>query len=162
MPQRAAFRIAAEDPTRADVLALLEQHLTEMHRCSPACKVNSLPAKRLAEPDVTFFTARVDGALAAIGALKQIDASSGEIKAMRAADNWRARGAGAAILVQLLNEARARGYSWIGLETGRHEVFQPAQRLYAKHGFTECDPFGDYESDDFSLCMGQSLSPYLQ
>lgn len=155
--QPAAFVIAAEDPTRADVLALLDQHLAEMHRCSPACKVNSLPAKRLAEPDVTFFTARVAGELAAIGALKQIGEGIGELKAMRASDNWRGRGAGAAVLVELLNEARSRGYSWLGLETGRHEVFIPAQRLYAKHGFRECDPFGDYESDDFSLCMGLVL-----
>ncbi len=153
----ADFTIAHEEPTRADVLALLDQHLAEMHRCSPACKVNSLPAQRLAEPDVTFFTARVSGELAAIGALKQIDAARGELKAMRAADIWRGRGAGAAILTALLAEARSRKYNWIGLETGRHEAFLPAQHLYARNGFRECDPFGDYQSDDFSMCMGLSL-----
>jgi len=155
--QPAAFIIAPEEPTRADVLALLDHHLAEMHRFSPACKVNSLPPQRLAEADVTFFAARVDGELAAVGALKQIDEASGELKAMRAADKWRGRGAGAAILMELLQQARSRHYGWIGLETGRHDVFLPAQRLYTKHGFRECEPFGDYESDDFSLCMSIDL-----
>ena len=153
-----AFLIAAEAPDSADVLALLDRHLEGMHRCSPACKVHALPAKRLADPSVTFFTARADGQLAAIGALREIDAGRGEIKSMRAADEWRGTGAGRAMLGHLLAEAHARGYQWLGLETGRHPVFEPAQRLYARHGFRECPPFGDYVSDDFSLCMGLDLA----
>ncbi|QZH76579.1 MAG: GNAT family N-acetyltransferase [Erythrobacter sp.] len=129
-----------------------------MHRCSPACKVHALPAARLADAHVTFFTVRVDGELAAIGALREIDAKRGEIKSMRAADAWRGKGAGKAMVGYLLAEARARGYRWIGLETGRHPVFEPAQRLYAGHGFCECPPFGDYVSDDFSLCLGRDLA----
>lgn len=155
---RTAFSIAPEEPTDGDIVKLLDQHLAEMHRFSPACKVNSLPPQRLAEADVTFFAARVSGQLAAVGALKEIDPSRGELKAMRAADKWRGHGAGAAILEHLLSEARVRNYSWIGLETGRHPVFEPAQRLYGKFGFAECAPFGDYVSDDFSLCMGMDLS----
>ncbi len=160
MSKRAAtrFTIAREAPTRSDVLALLESHLAEMHRCSPACKVNAMPAVRLAEEDVSFFTARVNGELAAVGALKQLDAGSGEIKSMRAADAWRGTGAGQAMLSHLLREARARGYTWIGLETGRHAVFEPAQRLYSKHGFRECPPFAGYRSDAFSMCMGRDLA----
>lgn len=152
------FVITAEAPDSADVLALLDRHLEEMHRCSPACKVHALPARRLADPNVTFFTARADGELAAIGALREFDAARGEIKSMRAADAWRGKGAGRAMLGHLLAEARARGYQWLGLETGRHPVFEPAQRLYARHGFRECPPFGDYVSDDFSLCMGRDLA----
>jgi putative acetyltransferase len=158
MVANTTFVITAEAPDSADVLALLDRHLEEMHRCSPACKVHALPAKRLAETNVTFFTARVDGELAAIGALREIDAKRGEIKSMRAADDWRGKGAGKAMLRHLLAEARVRGYIWIGLETGRHPVFEPAQRLYASHGFRECPSFGDYLSDDFSLCMGLDLT----
>lgn len=156
--RKPAFTIAAESPDAADILALLELHLAEMHRCSPACKVNALPAKRLADPAVTFYTARANGALAAVGALRQIDDARAEIKSMRAVDDFRGSGAGAAILAQLLAEARARGLSWVGLETGRHPVFAPAQRLYAGFGFRECPPFGDYESDDFSMCMGLDIA----
>ena len=72
---------------------------------------------------------------------------------MRAAPAFRGKGAGQAMLNHLLTEARARGYRWVGLDTGRPEGFQPAQTLYRKHGFTECAPFGAYVSDEFSMCM---------
>lgn len=152
------FVVAPDDLAGEDVLGLLAQHLGLMHQWSPADKIHALPAERLRADDVTFFAARAGGELAAVGALKALDAVSGEIKSMRAADAWRARGAGNAILCALLTEARARGYEWVGLETGKHEAFAPAHRLYTAHGFRECAAFGDYVSDDFSLCMRLDLA----
>jgi putative acetyltransferase len=76
---------------------------------------------------------------------------------MRAAPAYRGKGAGEAILLHLMGEARARGMIWLGLETGRPEPFVPAQRLYTKHGFAECAAFGAYVSDEFSLCMSRVL-----
>ena len=78
---------------------------------------------------------------------------------MRAAPAYRGKGAGEAILRQLIAEAERRGYTWLGLETGRPEPFLPAASLYRKHGFAECENFGDYVSDEFSLCMSRALSP---
>ena len=104
-----------------------------------------------------FFGARRDGELAAVGALKRIGNKKGEIKSMRAADSFRCKGAGEAILLHLIQTARDEGLTWLGLETGRHEVFEPAQRLYAKHGFAPCDAYADYVLDDFSMCMGMDL-----
>lgn len=152
-----AFVIAPDPLDSPDVLALLERHLEEMHRCSPPCKVHALDATRLKEPGVTFFAARRDGELAAVGALKRIGNKKGEIKSMRAADSFRCKGAGEAILLHLIQTARDEGLTWLGLETGRHEVFEPAQRLYAKHGFAPCDAYADYVLDDFSMCMGMDL-----
>ncbi|WP_271079515.1 GNAT family N-acetyltransferase [Aurantiacibacter sp. MUD61] len=153
-----AFSIAREKPDSPDVLALLERHLEEMHRCSPSCKVNALPAATLSGDDVRFFAARSAGQLAAIGALKRIDGKRCEIKSMRAADAFRGSGAGKAILDHLLFVARECGCDWIGLETGRHPVFEPAQKLYESRGFKECDAFGEYVSDDFSMCMELHLN----
>ena len=76
---------------------------------------------------------------------------------MRAADAFRGTGAGEAILLHLIATARTQGLTWLGLETGRHEVFEPAQRLYAEHGFAPCDAYADYVLDDFSMCMGMDL-----
>ena len=56
-----------------------------------------------------------------------------------------------------LAEARARGYARVSLETGGHEPFLPARRLYEAHGFVECPPFADYVLDEFSLCMTREL-----
>jgi putative acetyltransferase len=151
------YRIIEDDLAGAEVAALLAFHLEEMHQWSPACKVHAMPLERLREPDVTFYSAWAGSELAAVGALKELGPGRGELKSMRAAPAFRGQGAGEAILAHLMAEARRRGYTWLGLETGRPEPFVPARRLYEKHGFAECPAFGDYVSDEFSLCMERTL-----
>ena len=151
------YRIVEDYLSGADVAELLQLHVAEAQANSPPCKVHALPIERLRDRAVTFFAARDGERLAAIGALRHIDARRAEIKSMRAAPEYRRKGAGEAILLHLIAEARARGYGWLGLETGRPAFFQPAHALYRKHGFAECPAFGDYLSDDFSLCMRRTL-----
>jgi putative acetyltransferase len=152
-----SFTITPDDLTGEAVTGLLAFHLAEMHRWSPACKVHAMPVQRLRKPDIAFYTAWANGELAAVGALRELGDGRGEIKSMRAAPQWRGKGAGEAILLHLLAEARARKYTWVGLETGRPEPFQAAATLYRKHGFLDCPAFSDYVSDDFSLCMARNL-----
>jgi putative acetyltransferase len=151
------YRVAEDDPLRPEVAALLALHLTEMHALSPPCKVHAMPAERLREADVTFYSAWDGDALAAVGALREIDAARGELKSMRATPAYRGKGAGEAILLHLIAEAQRRGYTWLGLETGRPAAYFPAQSLYRKHGFAECADFGDYIGDEFSMCMSRAL-----
>ena len=153
----AAFAIAPDPLESEDVLELLGLHLAEMNANSPACKVHALDAERLKQPGVTFYAARKDGELAAVGALKRLGDGQGEIKSMRAAQDWRGTGAGEAILLHLIAQARAEGMTWLGLETGQGPVFEPAHALYRKHGFAPCDAYADYVIDDFSTCMGLDL-----
>lgn len=153
----ARYRIVEDDLASDEIIALLEFHLSEMHRWSPSCKVNAMPVERLREPDVTFYAAWDGDELAACGALKVLGPDRGELKSMRAAPAFRGKGAGEAMLLHLMAEARARGYGWLGLETGRPQEFAPAHRLYSKHGFAECEAFGDYVTDEFSLCMARDL-----
>ena len=152
-----AWRIVEDDLTGAEIIALLKLHLDEMQKWSPVCKVHAMPVERLREKDVTFFSVWDGELLAACGALKELGNMRGELKSMRASPEFRGKGAGQAILSHLIDEAKRRGHAWLGLETGSAEPFLPAQRLYQKHGFTECAPFGDYVSDDFSLCMDRAL-----
>ena len=152
-----ALTIRPDDLTDQRVLALLALHLDEMHQWSPACKVHALPPERLREPDVSFFSVWEGDELAAVGALKAIDDTHGELKSMRAAPAFRGKGVGEALLVHLIEEAVRRGYTWLGLETGGTKEFVPAVRLYEKHGFAECPAFGDYISDEFSVCMEKHL-----
>lgn len=151
------YEIVEDDLTSEAICDLLQLHLNEMHQWSPACKIHAMPVERLREPDVTFYAAWDGDQLAACGALKHLSDTRGELKSMRAAPEFRGKGAGKAILHHLIEQAKARGYTWLGLETGRPEPFVPAQKLYAKHGFAECEPFGDYVSDEFSLCMSREL-----
>jgi putative acetyltransferase len=151
------YSIRSDDLTRSDVLALLQFHLDEMHRWSPACKVHAMPAERLRAPDVAFYSAWDGDTLTAVGALKDLGDGRGELKSMRAAPAWRGKGAGRAMLDHLMEQAKGRGMTWLGLETGRPAEFAAARALYAANGFTECPAFGDYVSDDFSLCMSRDL-----
>jgi putative acetyltransferase len=151
------YRIVEDDLSGEAVAALLAFHLSGLSELSPADKIHALPLERLRQPDVTFYSAWAGDELAAIGALKQFDGTSGELKSMRAAPAWRGKGAGEAILLHLMAEARGRGYTWLGLETGRTPDFIAAQSLYSKHGFTECEAFADYVADEWSMCMSRDL-----
>ncbi len=152
-----AYRIVRDDLTTSAVMDLLQFHLDEMHRWSPTDKVHAMPADRLRADDVTFYSAWDGDTLAAVGALRDIGDGRGELKSMRAAPAYRGKRAGRAILDRLIDEARARGMTWLGLETGRPGAFGDAQALYIANGFAECAPFGDYVSDTFSLCMERAL-----
>lgn len=145
--------IAEDDLAGEDVRALVTLHLSGMHAESPACKVHALPIDRLRQPGVTFYAARRDGQTVAIGALKHLSDSHGELKSMRVAPDWLGQGVGKAMLRHLLTEARRRGYARVSLETGRTEAFQPAVSLYRNHGFVECEAFCDYTVDEFSQCL---------
>lgn len=153
----APYQIKRDDLTSPEVLELLQLHLDEMYAWSPPETVHALPPERLRQVDVTFFSAWCEGELAAIGALKDLGAKKGELKSMRASPQFRGKGAGEAMLVHLLEEATSRGYIWLGLETGRPAPFQPAVRLYEKYGFSECEPFADYSSNEFSICMSRMV-----
>lgn len=149
--------ITEDDLSGEDVRALIAYHLSGMHAESPACKVHALPLEKLRQPGVTFYAAREHGALAAIGAIKHLDETHGELKSMRAAPEWRGRGVGEAMLVHLLGVARRRGYARVSLETGRTEAFAPAVALYRKYGFKNCEAFEEYVVDDFSQCLTLSI-----
>jgi len=149
--------ITEDDLTAEDVRALIAFHLSGMHAESPACKVHALPLEKLRKPGVTFYAARIHDTLAAIGAIKHLDKTHGELKSMRAAPEWRGKGVGEAMLQHLLGVARGRGYARVSLETGRTEAFAPAVALYRKYGFENCGAFADYVVDDFSQCLSLVL-----
>ena len=155
------YRIIEDSLTSPEITALLQLHLDEMHQWSPACSVHAMPVERLRQADVTFYSVWDLGEagehLAACGAIKHLDDQHGELKSMRADPAYRGKGAGRAMLLHLLAEARARGYTRVSLETGTSERFIPARRLYESHGFAECPPFADYVLDGFSLCMTREL-----
>ena len=151
------YRVVEDDLSGAQVAGLLRLHLDEMHQWSPADKVHAMPIERLRAPDVAFYSAWDGEMLAAVGAIKHLDAERGELKSMRAAPAYRGKGAGKAILLRLLDEADRRGYSWLGLETGVPDEFLPARRLYESNGFAECPAFADYVSDEWSMCMSRTL-----
>ena len=153
----ADLRIVADDLSGKAIGALIAFHRAEMHRWSPPENVHAMPRERLAQPDISFYSAWQGDELAACGALKQLAPDHGELKSMRVAPSFLRQGMGEAILIHLIAAARMRGYTRLSLETGQSAEFRAAQALYAKHGFARCAPFGEYLDDNFSLCMSRTL-----
>ena len=151
------MRFEIDDLTREPVRALLEEHLRHMRAVSPPESVHALDIDGLRAPEVTFWTAWVDGDLAACGALKALSIAHGELKSMRTVTARRGQGVGRAMLAHLLAQAQSRGYQRLSLETGSMAAFAPARRLYESFGFSVCDPFADYVSDPNSVFMTRTL-----
>lgn len=152
------MRIEIDDPARADVFVLLEEHLRHMHELSPPESVHASDVSGLTVPEVTFWTARDGQQLLGCGALKELSPDHGEIKSMRTPSANRRVGAGRAILKHIISEAKRRGYRRLSLETGPAVTFAAAHKLHESAGFTECGPFGDYERDPFSVFMALDLN----
>ena len=142
------MRVAPDDPLAADVRALLDEHLAEMRRTSPPESVHALEPAALAAPGVAFLTARdEDGTLLGCGAMKTLSATEVEVKSMRTTPEERGRGVAAALLTEIVARARRAGADRLLLETGAEPFFDPAVRLYARHGFVPTGPFADYTHD---------------
>jgi len=150
--------IADDDPRAADVTALLRAHLELMNALSPPEEVHALDIDALVHPSITFVAYRVDGELLGVGALKDLGDGHGELKSMHTTAAARGRGVGTAIVDHLVGLATARGMTRLSLETGTPEAFAPARSLYARQGFVECGPFGDYELSPWSTFMTRSLA----
>lgn len=159
--------------THPQVLALLEEHLAGMRAASPPECVFALDLDGLRGPEITFLTAwrhapfdslGDDDELLALGALKELTPTTatagghGELKSMRTRARHLRQGAAQAILTDLLNLARERGYTRVRLETGSTPPFDAAMAMYRRVGFVECGPFGDYRADPFSRFMSTSMA----
>ena len=152
------MHIELDNLSRAEVHALLREHLDDMHDLSPPEDVHALDLSGLRSPDVTFWTVWENDLLLGCGALKELTRSHGEVKSMRTPKAARRRGAGRAILEHIIGEARARGYARLSLETGAHEAFRPAHNLYESFGFVYCGPFADYSDSPHSVFMTLELA----
>ena len=145
--------IRTDDLQGPEIAALLQAHLDNSALHSPPESVHALDLDRLRRPEVTFWTAWDGRDLMGCGALKRLDAGHGEVKSMHTAEAARGRGVGSAMLRHIMAAAAARGMSRLSLETGSWAYFAPARALYARHGFVECAPFGNYREDANSIFM---------
>lgn len=142
--------IRRDDLSGEDVRSLLAIHLAGMAENTPPEHVFALDLSGLRTPDITVWTARDDGVLAGIGALKALGGAAGELKSMRTHPDHLRKGVAAALLDHILDEAATRGYRRVSLETGVGESFEPAVALYRKRGFVSGEAFGDYEASAFN------------
>ncbi len=151
--------VRPDDLSSPQVQALIADHLAGMQGNTPAGHVHALAIDGLRAPEVTFWSAWLDGHLCGCGAMKALSANAGEVKSMRTRQTYLRKGVGQAVLDEVVRTARERGYTHLYLETGTGEPFAAAHALYRRNGFSWCGPFGDYEATDFNVFMVKPIAP---
>ena len=147
------LRIIEDRLQGTQIQALLAEHVADMRSLSPPESTHTLDLERLRAADIRFWSVWRGETLVGCGALKHLSDDHAEIKSMRTPRALRGQGAGRAMLVHLIEQARALGYKRLSLETGAMAEFAPAHQLYRAHGFQECGPFADYGPDPLSVFM---------
>jgi putative acetyltransferase len=140
------------------VIALVQTHVTRARGETERGSAHALDLDGLRAPDMTFWSAWEGHLVVGVAALRRLDADHGELKSMHTAEAARGRGVASALLRQIVATARARGMRRLSLETGAWSYFLPARALYARHGFVECGPFGNYREDPHSVFMTLALA----
>ena len=150
--------ITAESPLQAELGALMARHTEAMHADTPPESIHMLDAAKLAAPGIAFYVMRENGRPIGMGAVKRLDASTGEIKSMHVLSELRGRGLARRMLDHLIAEAAAAGLVRLSLETGSQDSFAPARNLYETAGFEPCPPFADYREDPMSVYLTLRLA----
>jgi putative acetyltransferase len=103
-----------------------------------------------------FLVVYADGNPVGCGAVRLVDAETGELKRMYMAPTVRGQGLGRRLVAALENEARSLGAKRLILETGIRQ--SAAIALYRKCGFESIPLYGEYLlSPDTSLCLGKTI-----
>jgi putative acetyltransferase len=103
----------------------------------------------------TVVVVYVDNNPAGCGCYKDFDDNTVEIKRLYVKPEYRGSGLAKAILLELEQWAREKGYSRATLETG---IKQPeAIRFYTRQGYEKIKNYRQYEGNENSVCMSKKL-----
>jgi putative acetyltransferase len=139
-----------DDPAGADLRAQQRAELIATY------EGDAEPGAKPTAADVNaFLIAYVDGAAVGCGALRELDATTAEIKRMFVLPEFRGRGISRIVLESLEAHARANGWTTLKLETGTLQ--SAAIALYESAGYRRIEPWGAYADSPFSLCYSKAV-----
>ena len=141
----------------AAIAALVAQSDAYLQALYPPESNHAEPLSVLVGDDAAFFVGWLDGKPVACGGLKFVfgDVAYGEIKRVFVDPAERGKRLAVTIMEHLEAVVTARGMRWVRLEAGPKQP--EALGLYAKLGYVERGPFGDYQPDPLSVFMEKSL-----
>lgn len=149
------LKIAVEDPSQPEIVALLRDGEAHSAKLYPVESNHHMPLSALRAPNVRFLVVHDEnGRAVGTGALA-LDGAWAELKRMWVIPEARRLGVSKIILAALEARARSDGVRTLRLETGVEN--HAALGLYAKAGFRRRDPFGDYRADPLSVFMQKDL-----
>lgn len=150
--------VTPESPRHPEATALLQaSHAYSASLYKPE-ENYVLSIDDLCAPDICFLAARLGGRIVGTAALA-LREGYGEVKSMFVAPEARGQGVADALMRRLIAEGIAQRLPLLRLETG--PLNHAAMRMYARHGFAVCGPFGDYPDSPASVFM-QRATPALR
>jgi putative acetyltransferase len=148
--------ITIEAPRGREIAELIEERVAYSHANYPPESVHTLPLYLLDRPEITFWTARLAGALIGCAALLRHADGSGELKSMFIRPAARGLGLSKMLLQAVETKARELKLSRIDLETGPKS--HAALQLYEGAGYRFCGPFAQYKHDPNSVFMTKDMT----
>jgi len=142
------------DPRDPQATALLQASHALMESLFPPEDNHFLSIDALCTPDIHFFIAREADTILGCAALAN-KGDYGELKSMFVAEAARGKGAADALMHQLEDHAQTLKLPMLKLETGN--LLRAAHKMYERHGFSVCPPFGDYTANETSVFMEKRL-----
>jgi GNAT superfamily N-acetyltransferase len=110
-------------------IRLLGIHLTNSRAQTAPGSAHALDLARLNSPEICFWSAWDGDDLLAIGAMKRLPHSHGEVKSMHTAEVVRRRGVGSEMLENIIDAARNRGIRNQALKWDRGRIFNRPSRF---------------------------------
>jgi GNAT superfamily N-acetyltransferase len=149
-------RCGLTDDVGQRLIAALNAELSAMYP-EPGANHFTLDPAETARGRGAFLVIYRGGVAVGCGAVRLLDAETGELKRMYVAPEERGRGLGRLLVEKLEAEARALGVRRLVLETGTRQL--AALALYRAAGFGQIPLYGEYLlSPDTSVCLGKELS----
>lgn len=148
------FTIRRANPRDPGATALLRASHGLMDSLFPGDSNHYLSIDGLCMPGIHFYVAERGGRSLGCAALAERQ-GYGEIKSMFVDPDARGMGIADALIDQLTETARERGIVLLRLESGN--TLEIAHRLYRRHGFTDCERFGEYPESPHSIFMEKAI-----
>ena len=146
--------VRAEDPAGADALALVAELSAVLTAITGASGQASFDVSDVQGPRACFALARdAHGRALGCGALRPLEPGVAEIKRMYARHGT--SGVGSAVLRFLEDEAVARGYQALWLET--RLVNRRAVDFYEARGYRRIANYGKYIGNPLAVCFEKHL-----
>ncbi len=149
------LRLRAEPPSSPDARTLIAALDEDLARTYPRDVIFGLHEDDHDEARMVFLVGRAAGRPVACGALRSLDAATGEVKRMYVVPDLRGCGYSRQLLSAIEAIAISRRHRVLRLETGKSSPV--ALALYRSSGFREIPPWGEYAGNVYSLCFEKVL-----
>ena len=146
-------RTFADEPVARELIAELDAGFLVSY--SPE-HMFGLHTNEERDPNLHFFVIREGENAVGCGALRVLDANTGELKRMYVRPAYRGRGISRLLIQHLENTARTLGIKCMRLETGPEQV--EALALYESSEYQYIPPYGEYVGSPVSVCMEKFLT----